>query len=118
MKTEADFLFDEWAFLAKTDVGAFEKRRREVIDKTLSMLGPRRNLGELLQREIDATRTRAESPQAALVAIAKMLSDELVFLGEGLYLLRDELGALRSGSKSNQHKNDPINCKSKERKHD
>jgi len=95
MKRETDFFFEEWAFLARIDPEAFERRRLKAIDEFLSMSCRQRILGEMLQHQIDATRVQAGNPQAALQALAKMLGDELVFLGEELNLLSDHIDKLR-----------------------
>ena len=95
MKRENDFFFEEWAFLAKVDPEAFERRRRKVIDEFLSNSGRQRALGEQLQREIDAVRGRTEEPLEALLAISSMLYEQLRFLGEELHALRNAVGKLR-----------------------
>jgi len=49
MKRETDFFFEEWAFLARIDPEAFERRRRKVINEFLSTSGRKRMLGVMLQ---------------------------------------------------------------------
>ncbi|WP_153111619.1 DUF3135 domain-containing protein [Propionivibrio limicola] len=98
MKNESDFIFEEWAFLARVDPEAFEIRRRKAIGEFLGTSGRQRVLGEMLQRRIDAARVEAETPQAALVVIARMLCEELDVLGNELQALRDQMGKIRRNS--------------------
>jgi len=99
MNTGQDFSFEEWAALARHDPEAFERRRREVIDEFLRSSGSQRARGEALQREIDAVRKRAETPQDALLAISGMLHAQLSFLGEELCALRKDLGRIERASR-------------------
>lgn len=107
MKRENDFFFEEWAFLAKVDPEAFERRRRKVIDEFLRNSGRKRALGERLQREIDAVRGRAEEPMQALLAISGMLYEQLGFLGEELHALRNAVGKLKDAKETGYTKSLP-----------
>lgn len=114
MKRENDFFFEEWAFLAKVDPEAFERRRRKVIDEFLSNSGRQRALGEQLQREIDAVRGRAGEPLEALLAISGMLYEHLGFLGEELHVLRDAVGRLKDAQEAECTKSlPPHDCRNK-----
>lgn len=89
---EIVFDFEEWSLLAKVDPEAFEARRRQAIDRLLSQApASQRRMCLILQREIDAERQRAGDPQAAFLAIAKMMCQQLAFLGEALTSLNDAL---------------------------
>ena len=99
MITVQDFSFEEWAALARLDPQAFERRRREVIDEFLRSSGSQRASGEALQREIDAVRKQAGTPQDALLAISGMLHAQLSFLGEELCALREDLGLIERASR-------------------
>lgn len=80
-----DFFFQEWALLARTDPDAFESRRKQTIDQFLLQSSTRqRKMGLNLQREIDAERRRAEDPEKAFSAIAKMMWQQVNFLYDGL----------------------------------
>ncbi len=91
MKHDDDFIFDEWALLAKTDPEAFELRRRQYLEAFIQSSGRKKNLGKWLQREIDDVRSRAGTPQASLKAITGMMCDQLAFLGEELGSLKEQL---------------------------
>ena len=99
MKRESDFFFEEWAFLASIDPAAFERRRRQVIAEFLRTSGQQRACGELLQRRIDVLRERIVDPRESLVAMARMLSEQLNLLGEHLDAMRDVLGKLCAAEK-------------------
>lgn len=115
MKRENDFFFEEWAFLAKVDPEAFERRRRKVIDEFLGNSGRQRALGEQLQREIDAVRGRAGEPLEALLAISGMLYEHLGFLGEELHALRDAVGRLKDAKETECPKSlPPHGCRNKQ----
>jgi hypothetical protein len=89
------FYFEEWEFLAKRDPHAFELRRKAAVDRFLEESSSRqRRLGIVLQREIDAERRRAPDPQVALLVIARMLCEQLIFLGEEMNGLRDDIREL------------------------
>jgi hypothetical protein len=87
MKRENDFFFEEWAFLARVDPEAFERRRRNLIAEFLAASPRQRALGEALQNRIDQARGRAAEPLEALLAIALMLRAELGRLAEKLHAL-------------------------------
>jgi len=79
------FNFQEWAELAQRDPAAFEVRRRQTIERFLSASSPKqRRRGTILQREIDAARKQAGDPRKSLLVIARMMCQELSFLGEGM----------------------------------
>ncbi len=96
MKRESEFFFEEWASLAKGNPDEFERRRQQTIEDFLLASGSQRTLGETLQREIDSVRRRAESPDAALLAVTTMLAEQLSFLGEELDVLREDLRAVQN----------------------
>jgi hypothetical protein len=82
---ETEFDFQEWALLAKESPEAFERRRREAIQHFLDASDEeQRRLGRSLQREIDHEIRHAGSPQAAMSAIARMMWNQVAFLGEEL----------------------------------
>jgi hypothetical protein len=86
------FQFDDWAQLASVDPGAFEVWRRQVVDRFLEESSSRqRPLGVALQREIDYERKRAGDPQAAFLAVALMLCQQLAFLGDEMAVLGNDL---------------------------
>ncbi|MFZ2268219.1 MAG: DUF3135 domain-containing protein [Azonexus sp.] len=87
MKSENDFFFEEWAFLARVDPEAFERRRRNLIAEFLAASPRQRALGEALQARIDLARGRAAEPLEALLVIAAMLRAELGRLAEKLHAL-------------------------------
>lgn len=88
--TENDF--EELSRIAQLDPLAFEARRKAIIDHFIDSSPERqRALGIALQREIDAGRERAPDPGAALDAIMQMLDQQLVFLGEAMGLLNNEV---------------------------
>jgi hypothetical protein len=99
MNTGHDLSFEEWASLARLDPQAFEAQRREVIGAFLRASGSQKTMGEALQREIDAVRNRAATPQDALLAIGSMLHAHLSFLGEELGALHDNLGIIENASR-------------------
>lgn len=92
MKRENGFFFEEWAFLARVDPDAFERRRRNVIAEFLAGSSRQRVLGESLQARIDLARGRAAEPQQALLNIFSMLREELGRLCEKLHELHKVLG--------------------------
>lgn len=94
MERDTDIFFEEWAFLARVDPDAFERRRRKVIDEFLSNSVRRRPGAELLQRQIDALRSRCSDPRQSLLVISRMLHDQLVCLDDELNSLKDGLGKL------------------------
>lgn len=82
---DGGFNFQEWADLAQRDPIAFEIRREQAISRFLSGVSPKqRRRGALLQREIDAARKQAGDPRKSLLVLARMMCQELSFLGEGL----------------------------------
>jgi hypothetical protein len=98
MGRENDIFFEEWAFLARVDPEAFERRRRKVIDQFISSSGRHRPAAELLQRRIDALRGRSNDPRECLLVISRLLHDQLVCLGDELNSLKDGLGKLQKKS--------------------
>jgi hypothetical protein len=95
MERENDIFFEEWAFLARVDPEAFERRRRKVIDEFLSNSGRHRPGAEILQRRIDALRGRSKDPRECLLAISRLMHDQLVCLGDELNSLKNGLGKLQ-----------------------
>ena len=91
---DADFHFHEWAFLARTDAQAFERRRLRLLEAFLSESGQRRPGLELLQREIDRQRASAANPQAAVAAISGMMCNSFCTLIGELRELRCEIAKL------------------------
>ena len=83
MKPENDSYLDELALLARVDPEAFELRRHSAIDEMLQSSSKQKMLKKL-QREIDAVRNQAGNPQAALLAITRMLDEHVIFLAEEL----------------------------------
>lgn len=82
---DGGFNFQEWAELAQRDPAAFELRRRQTIERFLNAASPKqRRRGAVLQREIDAARKQAGDPRKSLLILARMMCQELSFLGEGL----------------------------------
>lgn len=99
MLINTDFHFQEWALLAQVDPEAFEIRRRTFLDQFLRDSSDRqRMLGQSLQREIDAARSTASDPRAALSVISKMLWQHVSFLCEGLNDFSDYLKKLERAS--------------------
>lgn len=94
MERDTDIFFEEWAFLARVDPDAFERRRRKVIDEFLNSSVRRRPGAELLQRKIDALRGRCTDPAQSLLLISRMLHAQLVCLDDELNSLKDGLGNL------------------------
>ncbi|MBN9422160.1 MAG: DUF3135 domain-containing protein [Candidatus Accumulibacter sp.] len=85
---DGGFNFQEWAELAQRDPVAFEIRREQAISRFLGGASPKqRRRGTLLQREIDAARKQAGDPRKSLLILARMMCQELSFLGEGLLSL-------------------------------
>jgi len=91
---DTDFHFHEWAFLARTDAQAFERRRLRLLEAFLSEAGHRRPLLESLQREIDRERAAAAGPEAAVAAISGMMCNSFCTLLGELGTLRSELKRL------------------------
>ena len=90
--SDAEFCFEEWAVLAKSDPHAFELRRKKVIDNFLNKSSEgKRKLGVMLQREIDSVRHHAPNPHVAFQSIAKMLCQQVSFLSEELNSLGDDM---------------------------
>ncbi len=106
MKNPDATLFEEWMFLAKVDPELFEARRRRAIAEFLESSGSQRAIGEALQREIDFEIRRAHNPLAGLQAVAKMMCEQLTFLGEELNALRDVLSSLQRVSQPERRAND------------
>lgn len=91
---DADFHFHEWAFLARTDAEAFERRRARLLEAFLSESAQRRPALESLQREIDRQRAAAASPEEAVAAISGMMCNSFCTLVGELRELRSELKRL------------------------
>lgn len=72
------FPFDEWKNLASMDPEAFEKRREDIIRKTISKApaGYRARLLRL-QWRIDMERKRHPNPMSSCVKISKMMLDSV-----------------------------------------
>ena len=72
------FPFDDWKNLASTDPEAFEKRREDIIRKTISKApaGYRARLLRL-QWRIDMERKRHSNPMSSCVKISKMMLDSV-----------------------------------------
>jgi len=67
-------------------------RRRKILESFLRESSDRqRQLGLALQREIDVRRKMAEDWQTAFFVIAGMMCEQLLFLGEELACLRDDM---------------------------
>ena len=83
--------FDYWADLAKSDPGAFEAERREVIADFLSEIPAekRKNL-ERLQWRIDQIRRCSSSPLGACIKISNMMMDSVAG-AQGLLNLMEQL---------------------------
>lgn len=87
------FNFQEWVDLARRDSAAFEVRRRQAIERLMSTASPgQRRRSTLLQREIDAARRQAADPNESLQVLARMMCQQLSFLGEGLRSLSFSTG--------------------------
>jgi hypothetical protein len=86
------FDFNEWSYLAKTDMQAFEDKRRHTIDQAILRLSSERQQRlRGLQWRIDQVRERASNPMAACLEISSMMWDSL--LGEnGLLEAINSLG--------------------------
>lgn len=93
---DADFHFHEWAFLARTDAQAFERRRLRLLESFLSESGQRRPALESLQREIERQRAAAASPEEAVAAISGMMCNSFCTLVGELRELRSEIQKLDS----------------------
>lgn len=96
MKQETEFVFEQWAFLAKIDPEAFESRRRKFLEAFIASSGRNELSGKRLQREIDHVRAHATTPEAALKSITGMMCNQLLFLGEELESLKDQLNSARA----------------------
>ena len=98
---ESEFDFQEWSQLARSSPEAFERRRQETIATFLAESGEaQRRLGTRLQREIDYEISRAGNPQQALAAIAKMMWDQVAFLGEELEHLSGSMRELEATTRA------------------
>lgn len=74
---EWDYYFNEWAFLAKADPEAFERRRKQYIDDFLRRTGRHRRRLEALQASIDAERRPEVPPQQTVLALSRMMCASL-----------------------------------------
>jgi hypothetical protein len=89
--------FDEWMVLARSDPDEFERRRRILIEKTISRASARSQPRlRCLQWRIDMERQRARTPLAACLRLSSMMWDSVV--GESGLL--HALDAFRRGSLS------------------
>ncbi len=70
--------FDEWLQLYRENPEEFERRRKEVIENAIASAPKevQRNLRQF-QWRIDAERLRHTSPMGSLIAIQKMMLDEV-----------------------------------------
>ncbi len=98
---DTEFHFSEWAFLARVDPDAFERRRRMTIERFLNKSGRQKSLGLTLQREIDAERARAGDSRLAMLAISRMMFRSLAFLGEELSTMCDQMKAIEHARQAN-----------------
>ena len=94
MKT--DFHFHEWAFLARTDAAAFERRRKLLLEEFLFGVGPHRQKLLRLQAEVDRRRAASDTPQQAVAAISGMMCHSFCALVGELGSLRKEMLRLQS----------------------
>ncbi len=92
---DADYHFSEWAFLAKTDPEAFERRRRACIEQFLEQSGHRRARLEALQATIDAECEMAATPREAMLAVSRMMCNSLAELHLAMATLSGEFRNLR-----------------------
>ena len=89
MKADADFHFEELAFLARVDAQAFESSRRRIIGDVLAAAVEKDALAALQQR-IDAIRVQAADPPEALLAIARLLDESVSLWHRRLKALASE----------------------------
>lgn len=90
----ADFDFDEWVRLARSEPDMFERRRNELIEETIGD-APAHMQQRLrgLQFRVEMERRRSRTPYAACLRVSRMMWE--AFLGdEGL---RDRLVGLARG---------------------
>ncbi len=81
--------------MAEADPESFEMRRRKTIERFLMTSSSRqRMLGECLQREIDSERNRAQDSRESFHVITRMLCEQLIFLGEGVTDLSNDMKRL------------------------
>lgn len=92
---DADYHFSEWAFLAKTDPDAFERRRRARIEQFLGQTGRSRARLEALQATIDAECEMAANPREAMLAVSRMMCNSLAELHLAMTTLSGEFRSLR-----------------------
>jgi hypothetical protein len=92
----ADFAFHELAFLARIDPVAFERRRCETLAQFIATSDTKAPLGIALQREIDRTRSKESSPEAALEAIAALMCHKLCYLGAAMRGIKDDIQRVSS----------------------
>jgi len=77
-KLEANFNFDEWLDLSKSDPDTFESRRLESIEEFInSVPEDKQHRLRCLQWKIDRVREKMPTPLAACVAISDMMWDSL-----------------------------------------
>lgn len=95
---DADFYFNEWAFLAKVDPVLFEQRRKEALADFLVQSGAHRAQLERLQSKVDCVRERAATPEQAMAAICGMMCASLVDLAGEMTSLSSDLKRLQKNS--------------------
>jgi hypothetical protein len=94
MQVDADFNFDEWVELARSNPDVFERRRNALIEDVIAD-APEHMRQRLrgLQFQVDMERRRSRTPYAACLRVSRMMWE--AFLGdEGL---RDRLVGLARG---------------------
>lgn len=92
---DCDYHFSEWAFLARTDPAAFERRRKACIEQFLRESGHRRARLEALQATIDAECALAGNPRDAMLAVSRMMCNSLAELHLAMTTLSGEFKNLR-----------------------
>ncbi|MGE5470993.1 MAG: DUF3135 domain-containing protein [Bacteroidota bacterium] len=88
MKHQDGFFFEEWAFLARVDPEAFERRRQETIASFIRASGSQRAEGERLQAQVDQLRARLPDPRESLLAITQLMYQSVNLLGEKMQSLQ------------------------------
>jgi len=84
--------FDSWSELAKSDPGAFEARRAEVIEQIIQgMPAHKQQRMRCLQWRIDQVRAQAGNPLSACIKLSEMMWDSLAGPG-GLCEALERLG--------------------------
>ncbi|MEE9493651.1 MAG: DUF3135 domain-containing protein [Gammaproteobacteria bacterium] len=89
--TSPQINFDEWARLAKNDPEAFERRRKLLIDTTISGADPEKRQRLMrTQWKVDQMRKREKTPMAACIKISQLMWDSIHGPG-GLKSMLDQL---------------------------